>query len=126
GFAISGTTAQAAKDPHLEFLMSLGGDLSFYDIQDINDGYQCTASCNLTTSPTCENGGFLNSDCECKCPYGLTGTTCGGTTSTTCGEVISLSNGESTHITSPNYPSRYATGTECVWLIKVIKNSPEN
>lgn len=26
--------------------------------------------------PECKNGGFLNSDCKCNCPYGLTGDNC--------------------------------------------------
>ena len=36
-----------------------------------------------------------------------------------CGGIINIAGGQTYVLTSPNYPSNYDTGLECVWLIQV-------
>ena len=48
--------------------------LSFLDIQMANAAYKCSEKC--AKKVRCENGGFLNHECKCFCPDGLTGPFC--------------------------------------------------
>ncbi|VDI82640.1 apolipoprotein(a) [Mytilus galloprovincialis] len=106
-----------ALQPDLGFLASYGSGLSFYDIADITDAYKCAEKC--VNPPECKNGGFLNSDCKCNCPYGLTGDNCDSViNSGVCGGIIDIVPGEKEVIRSPNFPNNYGVGMECVWLLK--------
>ncbi|KAJ8320802.1 hypothetical protein KUTeg_002389, partial [Tegillarca granosa] len=67
--------------------------------------------------PNCQNGGFLNFQCVCVCPDGLTGSTC-EQIADACGGIITLTPGQTEEIKSPNYPSPYPQGTKCTWLLK--------
>nr|XP_034302445.1 blastula protease 10-like isoform X2 [Crassostrea gigas] len=115
------------KDRRLDFLADSATGLMFYDIQDIIDGYDCTAPCRGADGTTplkqCQNGGFVLHTCNCHCPDGLTGDLCQSiATDPGCGPgVIDLSDGESMTITSPNFNNGgpYPTGKKCVWLVKV-------
>nr|XP_022298271.1 protein SpAN-like [Crassostrea virginica] len=107
-----------SKDPRLAFLAGKATGLMFYDAKDINHVYRCAEYCD--NPPDCQNGGYVDQYCRCRCPSGLTGTLCTSVVSSPgCGGVISLSlDGEAT-ITSSNYPQNYNLGEECVWLVKV-------
>ena len=117
-FSTNGLRTIFFKDQRLEFLADSADGLEFYDIQDVTDAYHCADHC--TNPPACQNGGFVNFQCICVCPDGLTGATCTDTVSNsaTCGGVVTLGQGEEKFIQSPNYPSNYPTGLECTWLIK--------
>nr|XP_022298145.1 MAM and LDL-receptor class A domain-containing protein 1-like [Crassostrea virginica] len=106
-----------SKDPRLAFLAGKATGLMFYDAKDINHVYRCAEYCD--NPPDCQNGGYVDQYCRCRCPSGLTGTLCTSVVSSPgCGGVISLSlDGEAT-ITSSNYPQNYNLGEECVWLVK--------
>ncbi|KAK3095928.1 hypothetical protein FSP39_020974 [Pinctada imbricata] len=110
--------AMLFKDSRLNFLANQDTQLSYYDIQDVIDGYACTDSC--TSKPTCQNGGFVNHKCVCYCADGLTGSTCEQTTtSQVCGQgIIDLADGQTQTITSPSYPNSYGTNANCVWLLR--------
>ncbi|XP_052085693.1 MAM and LDL-receptor class A domain-containing protein 2-like [Mytilus californianus] len=122
-FSTNGQKTILFKDQRLEFLADSADGLEFYDIQDVTVAYKCTDHCS--TTPSCQNGGFVNFQCTCTCPDVLTGATCEQTVSNsqTCGGVITLGVGEERIIESPNYPSNYPTGLECTWLIKGTANS---
>ncbi|XP_062579038.1 blastula protease 10-like, partial [Saccostrea cucullata] len=63
------------RDKNLKFLHAPNGQiLSYYDLKDVVDQYECTAHC--TSPPVCENGGYVNVTCKCTCPAGFTGITC--------------------------------------------------
>ncbi|VDI72691.1 chitin synthase [Mytilus galloprovincialis] len=100
----------------LAFLTHSNDKLSFYDIADITDTYKCAEEC--VNPPECINGGFVYSECECYCPYGLTGQFCEQVTSDDCGGIIDLTPGNDYTITSPNFPNNYDVGKECVWLLR--------
>ncbi|XP_076102523.1 uncharacterized protein LOC143071810 isoform X1 [Mytilus galloprovincialis] len=100
----------------LAFLTHSNDKLSFYDIADITDTYKCAEEC--VNPPECINGGFVYSECECYCPYGLTGPFCEQVTSDDCGGIIDLTPGNDYTITSPNFPNNYDAGKECVWLLR--------
>ncbi|XP_043211213.1 blastula protease 10-like [Amphibalanus amphitrite] len=90
--------------------------LSHRDKHLANLMYLCDASCS--SPPTCANGGYVDSSCTCVCPPGTSGTTCQTVTGTyyeaPCGDqdITTESN-----ITSPDYPSIYAPGLHCVWIV---------
>ncbi|XP_062596788.1 uncharacterized protein LOC134258275 isoform X1 [Saccostrea cucullata] len=102
-------------DPDLNYLVEIPKKgLSFLDIAEINDGYQCTESCTIK----CHNGGFpikpVGASCKCHCPSGLTGADCTGVeNSHNCGEVIHLQPGKAQDIRI----SEYQQGRECTWII---------
>nr|XP_022320901.1 uncharacterized protein LOC111123092 isoform X1 [Crassostrea virginica] len=106
-----------SKDPRLAFLAGKATGLMFYDAKEITYVYNCTQNC--ANPPNCQNGGYVDQYCRCRCPPGLTGTLCTSVVSSPgCGGVLSLSpDGEAT-ITSSNYPQNYNLGEECVWLVK--------
>ncbi|KAF0286726.1 Protein SpAN [Amphibalanus amphitrite] len=90
--------------------------LSHRDKQLANLMYLCDAICS--SPPTCANGGYVDSSCTCVCPPGTSGATCQIVTGTyyeaPCGDqdITTESN-----ITSPDYPSIYAPGLHCVWIV---------
>ncbi|XP_065928917.1 uncharacterized protein [Magallana gigas] len=101
--------------PDLEYLLTESGKtLTIYDIAEINDAYQCTASC----TNVCKNGGVVkksNSVCSCTCPPGLKGSDCSQLdTSPGCGGFINLSEGQISALSQINY----VTGLSCTWLVK--------
>ncbi|XP_076102513.1 uncharacterized protein LOC143071805 isoform X2 [Mytilus galloprovincialis] len=107
--------------PELKFLTYYGSDLSYYDIKDITDAYRCTDKC--VNPPKCQNGGFLNFQCICKCPEGLEGDTCESVINVeVCGGIIDIYPGQETTITTPNYPDSYNLDTKCVWLLRAPEN----
>ncbi|XP_052711416.1 MAM and LDL-receptor class A domain-containing protein 1-like isoform X1 [Crassostrea angulata] len=128
-FSTNGQPTIEFKDRRLDFLADSATGLMFYDIQDITDGYNCTAPCRGADGNTplkqCQNGGFVLHTCNCHCPDGLTGDLCQSvrTDPAECGPgIITLADGESRTITSPNFNNGgpYPTGKECVWLVKVM------
>ncbi|VDH92906.1 Hypothetical predicted protein [Mytilus galloprovincialis] len=102
-------------DSKLNFLTEQTRNLTFYDIQDITDTYQCTKDCS--EPPVCENGGFVDFQCQCLCPEGLKGPTCTETEGN-CGGIVDLTVGTPYMIKSSNYPSPYSIGDNCVWALK--------
>ncbi|CAC5376686.1 PLG [Mytilus coruscus] len=107
--------------PELKFLTDYGSDLSYYDIKDITDAYRCTDKC--VNPPNCQNGGFLNFQCICKCPEGLVGDICESVINEkVCGGIVDIKPGEETTITTPNYPDSYKLDTKCVWLLRAPEN----
>ncbi|XP_041369597.1 blastula protease 10-like [Gigantopelta aegis] len=116
-FSKSGGNTIVAKDPFLQFLMGRRFGLSFYDIQEANKAYNCSAQCGGL--PACKNGGFLLKDCTCHCPDGLVGVTCGEISrkqSKGNGYMHFLTYGRILHIITSPYPKTHA-----LWFIK----SPE-
>ncbi|XP_056003285.1 uncharacterized protein LOC125661191 isoform X1 [Ostrea edulis] len=120
-----GKTTIELKDKNLQFLEFPGNQVfSFYDLKDILDQYECTAHC--TSRPLCQNGGYVNVNCGCECPEGLTGTLCETVvTDTDCGGYvileendISLEQDKDVSVTSPNYPDQISLGKICRWVIK--------
>lgn len=106
-----------SKDPRLAFLADKATGLMYYDAKEITKVYSCTQNC--VNPPNCDNGGYLNQNCQCQCPAGLTGSDCRSVVSSPgCGGVISLSANEEAKISSSNYPNKYSLGEECVWLVK--------
>ncbi|CAG2244650.1 unnamed protein product [Mytilus edulis] len=107
GKTIGNTTAKTMEfvDKNLEFLADLDAGLDFYDVADITDTYQCAAHCKGSSRPKCENGGFVDHNCECFCP-------------SACGGIVYVSESKVTEIRTPNWPSPYPVGTKCTWLIK--------
>ncbi|XP_061183357.1 uncharacterized protein LOC133191626 [Saccostrea echinata] len=110
-----GAKTMTLPDTELEYLTTSGGKtLSIYDIAEINQAYQCTASC----SNTCLNGGVAKQSsgvCGCACPSGTKGVDCGQLdTSPGCGSTINLSAGQTSQISLPNY----SNGLLCTWLVK--------
>ncbi|XP_062585892.1 uncharacterized protein LOC134247569 [Saccostrea cucullata] len=112
------------KDKNLYFLEVPGNQvLSFYDLKDLLDHYDCTAHC--TSRPVCQHGGYVNVTCSCTCPEGFTGDLCQTVvTDSDCGGIISLKEasilGENkdVFITSPNYPGQAGQGKVCRWVVK--------
>eukprot|EP00105_Crassostrea_gigas_P014799 XP_011431595.1 PREDICTED: MAM and LDL-receptor class A domain-containing protein 1-like [Crassostrea gigas] len=106
-----------SKDPRLAFLADKATGLMYYDAKEITKVYSCTQNC--VNPPNCDNGGYLNQNCQCQCPAGLTANDCRSVVSSPgCGGVISLSANEEAKISSSNYPNKYSLGEECVWLVK--------
>ncbi|XP_071139530.1 protein SpAN-like isoform X2 [Mytilus edulis] len=121
GKEIGNTTLKTMEfvDKNLEFLADLDAGLDFYDVADITDAYQCAAHCKGSSRPKCENGGFVDHNCECFCPSGLKGDNCQTVeTSSACGGIVYVSKSKVTEIKTPNWPSSYPVGTKCTWLIK--------
>ncbi|XP_048730018.1 blastula protease 10-like [Ostrea edulis] len=128
-FSSNGEPTMKFRDRRLEFLADSATGLMFYDIQDVNDAYDCTKPCKGPKGDTplkqCQNGGFVIHTCNCHCPGGLTGTLCETAITdagTKCGPgIITLAEGETKTITSPNFNNGgpYPTGKKCVWLVKV-------
>ncbi|XP_063438022.1 uncharacterized protein LOC134719029 isoform X1 [Mytilus trossulus] len=121
GKEIGNTTLKTMEfvDKNLEFLADLDAGLDFYDVADITDAYQCAAHCKGSSRPKCENGGFVDHNCECFCPSGLKGDNCQAVeTSQVCGGIVYVSESKITEIRTPNWPSPYPVGTKCTWLIK--------
>lgn len=50
-------------------------NLSFSDIKMANLAYNCQMHCSNNTIK-CENEGFLDSSCTCRCPEHITGRLC--------------------------------------------------
>ncbi|XP_021350862.1 MAM and LDL-receptor class A domain-containing protein 1-like isoform X1 [Mizuhopecten yessoensis] len=114
-FNSNGKPTMEFTDRRLDFLANSANGLTFYDIKDITDAYQCTRNCPLKL---CENGGFLDHTCACYCPDGLKGDRCQLVdTDSNCGGIIDVSGGPAT-ITSPNYPNNYNVNSQCTWLVK--------
>uniref|UniRef100_A0A158PAM6 Metalloendopeptidase n=1 Tax=Angiostrongylus cantonensis TaxID=6313 RepID=A0A158PAM6_ANGCA len=68
--------ALTTVDPYLQQTMGQLEGPSFLDVMLLNLHYNCTDRC--PRSPTCQNGGFVDSrDCSrCKCPSGYGGALC--------------------------------------------------
>ncbi|XP_034322078.2 uncharacterized protein [Magallana gigas] len=112
------------RDKNLLYLEFPGNEvLSFYDIKDVLDQYDCTAHC--TSPPKCQNEGYVNVECKCACPEGFTGTFCETIiTNPDCGGFIhlkendpSLERDRDISVISPNYPWPVGQGKICRWAI---------
>ena len=98
-------------------LIGRRGGLSHRDKQIANAMYNCAASCSST--PTCQNGGFVGKDCTCVCPPNTSGSNCETLTGSyygdiDCGDINMTQPGT---ITSPNYPNNFPTNVVCWWII---------
>uniref|UniRef100_K1QWZ9 Metalloendopeptidase n=1 Tax=Magallana gigas TaxID=29159 RepID=K1QWZ9_MAGGI len=112
------------RDKNLLFLEFPGNEvLSFYDIKDVLDQYDCTTHC--TSPPDCQNEGYVNVECTCTCPVGFTGTNCDTIiTDPDCGGFIhlkendpSLERDSDVTVISPNYPGQVGQDKICRWAI---------
>lgn len=112
----AGQNTLKLKDPELDYLATKPKKgLSYIDIAEINDAYQCTEGC----TNKCQHGGFpikpVGGTCKCKCPSGLKGDSCEEVdTSNGCGGIITLETGKEKVITI----QAYQQGRECTWLFK--------
>uniref|UniRef100_K1PWY8 Protein SpAN n=1 Tax=Magallana gigas TaxID=29159 RepID=K1PWY8_MAGGI len=79
--------------------------------------YETRSLGRCRTNFVCQNGGFIGPNCNCICPYGISGFTCDEVAKSTpnCGGTL---RGENGTILSPNYPNDYYSNTECHWLIE--------
>ncbi|XP_063596673.1 blastula protease 10-like [Penaeus indicus] len=121
-FSKNGGSTIVTLDPAMQIYVGQSDDLTFRDIAIVNHMYGCSdlwaASCS-SSPPTCENGGYLGSNCACKCPPGTSGSTCADITGSyyptpVCGGNITAA----TTIKTPNYPYKFPRGTNCVWWIR--------
>lgn len=102
-----------------EFLGLRENTLSFYDIEDITKAYNCTWKC---AGKECQNAGYLDHTCSCRCPKYLEGPTCDKVKTENCGGIITLQDqNDQQSIVSPNYPQSYSAGQNCIWLVKAPK-----
>ncbi|XP_062615553.1 zinc metalloproteinase nas-36-like [Saccostrea cucullata] len=105
-------------DQSLAFLIGLSKTMTFYDVQEINKAYQCSALCK-EDPPVCQNGGYVLHTCQCMCPDDLNGTTCNQVKSDKdCGGIIDLDWNQYESIPSDKYPWKYRTNKRCVWMIR--------
>ncbi|XP_062591796.1 blastula protease 10-like [Saccostrea cucullata] len=104
-----------ARDTLVQSWMGQRDGPSFLDIKLANEAYQCDRHCR--TNFVCQNGGFIGPNCNCICPYGVSGFTCDEVAPSTpnCGGTFRKENGT---ILSPNYPNDYYSNAECHWLIE--------
>ncbi|XP_022345727.2 blastula protease 10-like [Crassostrea virginica] len=104
-----------ARDTFVQSWMGQRAEPSFLDVKLANEAYQCNRKCR--TNFVCQNGGYIGPDCNCICPYGVSGFTCDEVKSSTpnCGGIL---RGENGTILSPNYPNDYYSNAECHWLIE--------
>lgn len=104
-----------ARDTLVQSWMGQRDGPSFLDIKLANEAYKCDRRCR--TNFVCQNGGFIGPNCNCICPYGISGFTCDEVAKSTpnCGGTL---RGENGTILSPNYPNDYYSNTECHWLIE--------
>ncbi|CAC5390031.1 unnamed protein product [Mytilus coruscus] len=120
-FSIDGGKTMSFIDYRLEFLSNIADGLMFYDVQEVDRAYGCSAQCS---DLGCQNAGFMNWECRCYCPDLLDGDTCELPVSTgSCGGVVNVGAGEEIFINSPNYPNNYDTGLKCTWLIQGVANN---
>lgn len=118
-FSKDGEKTLEYKNADYEFLGLMENTLSFYDIEDITEAYGCTGGCE---GEECLNAGYFDHTCSCRCPDYLQGPTCEKVRTEKCGGVVTLQDENDQHsITSPNYPSSYHVGQNCVWLVKAPK-----
>ncbi|XP_071100217.1 zinc metalloproteinase nas-36-like [Haliotis cracherodii] len=105
--------------------------LSFYDAKQANLAY-CKDKC--ASSPVkgmCQYEGYPDpNECSrCKCPDGLTGTTCqlvAPSVGTSCGGVVQIQGRETYTIQTPGYPFHYQPNVQCNWIIKAAKDKVVN
>ncbi|CAF0722715.1 unnamed protein product [Brachionus calyciflorus] len=64
-----------SKDEKRGFLMGQRFNLSFSDIKMANQAYNCKDQC-LNKTVKCQNEGFIDKNCNCKCPEHITGRFC--------------------------------------------------
>ncbi|KAG1651025.1 Blastula protease 10 [Nymphon striatum] len=109
-------------NPRYQYILGSGKVLSFRDEKTANMAY-CVdarvAGCAAVSSSDSCNEGYLQEDCTCKCPDGLSGDNCELGTETEivpCGQTITTVG----TYTTPNYPSRSSDIMErmCVYEIK--------
>lgn len=119
-FSKDGEKTLEYKNTDYEFLGLRENTLSFYDIEDITKAYKCTLEC---AGRECQNAGYLDHTCSCRCPEYLEGPTCEKVINTeNCGGIITLQDqNDQQSIVSPNYPQSYSAGQNCVWLVKAPK-----
>ncbi|CAH1795136.1 unnamed protein product, partial [Owenia fusiformis] len=111
-------------DPDWEYLFSNKRQFDFFDLMDINRGYQCDANC--PSNIVCYNTGFaalVDDECSCICPAGLKGD-CTQFDNADSTRFINLRDGfSSIFLTSPNYPESYPNDVTVYWFIKAPENS---
>lgn len=118
-FSKDGEKTLEYKNSDYEFLGLRENTLSFYDIEDITKAYKCTWEC---AERECQNAGYLDHTCSCRCPEYLQGFTCEKVSTENCGGIITLHDpNDQQSIVSPNYPYSYSAGQNCVWLVKAPK-----
>ncbi|XP_052086300.1 MAM and LDL-receptor class A domain-containing protein 1-like [Mytilus californianus] len=120
-FSIDGRKTMPFIDYRLEFLPKIADGLMFYDVQEVDSAYGCSAQC---TDLGCQNAGFMNWECRCYCPDLLEGDTCELPVSIgSCGGVVNVGAEDEIYVNSPNYPNNYNTGLKCTWLIQGVANN---
>ncbi|XP_076066921.1 blastula protease 10-like [Oratosquilla oratoria] len=121
-FSINGEFTLMTKDPFRQDLLGNRKGLSFRDIKMANIMYGCidswTGSCGLS-APVCQNEGYVDKNCTCRCPPGTSGDQCQEVTGgyypdLECGGNVT----EPTVITTPNYPNTFLPETQCIWWIQ--------
>ncbi|XP_042880326.1 blastula protease 10-like [Penaeus japonicus] len=120
-FTKNGGSTVVTLDPAMQIYLGQSVDLTFRDIAIVNHMYGCSdiwrGSCS--SPPTCKNGGYLGSNCQCKCPPGTSGSTCAEITGSyypapKCGGNIT----KASTITTPGFPYKFPKGTQCMWWIR--------
>ncbi|XP_076336237.1 blastula protease 10-like isoform X2 [Tachypleus tridentatus] len=105
------------KNPLDAYLITEKSGLSFRDIKLANLMYKCGSHCS--NSLTCYHGGYIGSDCACKCPPGTRGRQCENKfrdyyPPNVCGEMVRSER----IISSPGFPDQQKTDITCIWWIQ--------
>ncbi|XP_068206505.1 protein SpAN-like [Palaemon carinicauda] len=121
-FSKNGRPTVVTLTPAMQIYIGQRKHLTFRDISVVNHMYKCIDiwrnSCN--SSITCQNDGYLGSNCSCICPPGVSGEFCQTYEQSyypppVCGGNITEAG---TIITTPNFPSYYPANSACVWWIQ--------
>ncbi|CAH1253833.1 MEP1B [Branchiostoma lanceolatum] len=129
-FTDKGLATMQTKDWRDQFMIGFSSPgLGEADYQAINAMYKCDKNCR-SGPKECLNEGQrvhkpMTSECECRCPEGLTGDQCETVSDDTsvCGGVLEIGE-KGGIITTPGFPSPYKNGQRCTWLIKA--NNPSD
>ncbi|XP_070208337.1 zinc metalloproteinase dpy-31-like [Littorina saxatilis] len=114
-----------AVDSRLQRVLGQRLEMSFYDVKLANLAY-CADVCagSSPVSGPCQHEGYPDPKrCDrCRCPSGLTGTTCQQAALSQgmiCGGRLNVELGQKYSISSPSHPWLYPANVQCTWLIQV-------